>query len=183
MGVRHDRASTRWHAGKRRSPRQAGPARRGPSQARSEPWHNRLQSDGLAVGDDRLVQPPGVGQGSAEVASHSRAVGPQRHGHGQETNGLFVLRRLAIAQRHPEVVVDPEVRRASLLGTAQERQGSGAGASLLQTPLPARTVLPAAAGRYRPRAPASPSPGGHFSRAQSARPGAKGQSLPGQAPA
>jgi hypothetical protein len=37
-------------------------------------------------------------------------------GHGQETNGLLVLRRLALFQRHPKVVVDPEVCRRSLLG-------------------------------------------------------------------
>ena len=83
-----------------------------------------LQSDGMAVGDGRLVPPSGVEQGTAEVASHFMAVGPQRRRHGQESYGLFMLRRLAITKCHPEFMVDPEVCRESFLGTCNSARAA-----------------------------------------------------------
>ncbi len=93
----------------------------------------RLQANRLPVGDDRLVQPPGPDQLVAQVEPRPRAVGTQRRRRGQKTNGLVILRRLVFSQRDPQVVVEPEVRRESLLGPSQQRQCSRTGPSLYQT--------------------------------------------------
>ena len=93
-----------------------------------------LERDGLAVGSHRLIDSTRVtDQLVAQVQPRPRAVGTQRRRRGQKTNGLVILRRLAFSQRDPQVVVDPEVCRESLLGPSQQRQGSRTGPSLYQT--------------------------------------------------
>ena len=93
-----------------------------------------------------------------------------------------MLRRLAFAQRDPEVVVDPEVCRESLLGASQERQGSGVRTSLVQTHFQHEQGFRRLLGDIDLACQLLHRLAVIFL-ARSARPGAKGRSLPGQAPA